>query len=71
MLYACSSLLRSCISTTEQDEGCLIHSQSMHPRSYVTDYNSLLASVHGHSKQELLLAISNAERKWLQTGDPS
>ena len=37
----------------------------------MTDYNSLLASVHRHSKQELLLEISTAEWKCLQAGDPS
>jgi len=62
------------MSTNEQDDGCLIHSQIMHPHRrhlYITDYNSLLASVHGHSKRELLLAISTPEWKWLQAGDPS
>jgi len=74
MLYARSSLLRRCMSTNEQDDGCLIQSQIMHPHrrhSYITDYNSLLASVHGHSKWELLLAISTTEWKWLQVDDSS
>jgi len=61
------------MSTNEQD-GCLIHSQIMYPhRRYlsITAYNNLLAFVHGHSKWELLLAISTAEWKQLQAGDPS